>query len=290
MNAFNKMRTEQIITAMKKMLVIIVLFVTSYPVNAQDVITMKSGEELQVKVKKIGLNTIEYVRFDNETGPMYEISKEDVSKIRYQNGIEDSLHIRATQGLTKPPENTGAFLDERDNTLYKYVIIGDQTWLAENLKYRTATGFYRNIKEGCGDCCVFYDFEDALSACPEGWHLPSDDEWMELEINLGMYEGEATKKGWRGTYPGQAPDLLRTGRSGLNLCMCGYYYFIFYPVSETYNNTRSTYTGLNEDAFYWTSTEKNKDQAFYRQLASRASIYRNYFSKENLLPIRCVKD
>ena len=47
--------------------------------------------------------------------------------------------------------------------------------------------------------------------CPIGWHIPSDKEWQELEIYLGMSESQADSTGWRGTNEGSK----LAGNSGL---------------------------------------------------------------------------
>ncbi|MBA7584634.1 hypothetical protein ES708_26591 [subsurface metagenome] len=49
---------------------------------------------------------------------------------------------------------------------------------------------------------VLYNWPAALNACPTGWHLPSDEEWKQLEMYLGMSQSEAENTGWRGTDEG----------------------------------------------------------------------------------------
>lgn len=78
---------------------------------------------------------------------------------------------------------TGKFTDPRDGKTYKTIQIGDQVWMAENLAYKSGEGYY-----SMGDLPVYgylYTFEAALEACPDGWHLPSDEEWMTLINHLG---------------------------------------------------------------------------------------------------------
>jgi uncharacterized protein (TIGR02145 family) len=85
--------------------------------------------------------------------------------------------------------NTGTFKDERDGKVYKTIKIGDQTWLAENLAYEPESGnSWTTFTEGESNTPKYgllYDFETAKIACPTGWHLPSNDEWMTLINYLG---------------------------------------------------------------------------------------------------------
>jgi uncharacterized protein (TIGR02145 family) len=91
-------------------------------------------------------------------------------------------------------ELTGTFTDNRDNKIYNYVTIGSQVWMAENLKYlpaafsnhdilsNTEPLYYHNNYSKYG---VLYNWPAAMEACPQGWHLPSHDEWNDLINYLG---------------------------------------------------------------------------------------------------------
>ena len=96
--------------------------------------------------------------------------------------------------------------DERDGNSYCSIMIGEQEWLAENMRYLPSVNFYSDASVVDAKYYVYgYDGEDveaakenpnyaeygawynwkaALTACPAGWHLPSDDEWTELEVYL----------------------------------------------------------------------------------------------------------
>lgn len=97
-----------------------------------------------------------------------------VRTIRKDYGVS----VRCVEG----DPDFGVVVDSRDGKKYKFVKIGNQVWMAENLNYKTKLG-----EETGRDVCYSnlhgqhaFLYEDALNACPDGWHLPTDEDWVEL--------------------------------------------------------------------------------------------------------------
>jgi uncharacterized protein (TIGR02145 family) len=156
-------------------------------------------------------------------------------------------------------DTVGFSIDARDGHQYKWVKIGSQFWMAENLSYlpavspptngsRTSPFYYVYRFEGdnvieakATDSYkiygVLYNWYAAQFACPSGWHLPTDEEWKILEKNLGMSEADANAKiGWRnsgmvggklkesGTTHWTSPNTGANNTSGFTALPGGYRY------------------------------------------------------------------
>lgn len=160
-------------------------------------------------------------------------------------------------------------LDGRDGITYVLVRIGPEVWMAENLRFRTAAGSwcYDDDETKCEEYGALYDWNTALTACPAGWHLPSDEEWSDLESHLG-------------TQPG--PKLREGGSSGFNAKMAGYRFY-----DGSYHRQ-----GLSTS--YWSSTPfaaDHSDHSLERTLSAEGTeIYRDGYGKQGAVSVRCLWD
>ena len=92
----------------------------------------------------------------------------------------------------------GVLNDPRDGQKYKTIVVGNQEWMAENLNYSDSV--QTPVLKGqtvCGEdresTGCYYGWPAALDACPEGWHLPSKEEWDTL---ISVDRGLVTSWGW----------------------------------------------------------------------------------------------
>lgn len=154
------------------------------------------------------------------------------------------------------PSATGTMQDKDGNT-YKWVRIDTLDWMAENLHsgtrwYRQGTASNPKFDYGDSTQCSrwyevfgnYYSYSEALAQCPDGWRLPTDDDWKCLEKACGMSSVEAENTGWRN---GAANLLFGTdGDMGINLC-CG-------GELTAYNTSYIELYHIYDFGLYWSAT------------------------------------
>ena len=99
----------------------------------------------------------------------------------------------------------GTFVDERNKKTYRYVAMGDLIWMAENLNFKIEDSWcYDDKNANCKKFGRLYTYDAAMNACPDGWHLPSLNEWKNLfsvvegkridDLGLGIMKSKVAKK------------------------------------------------------------------------------------------------
>lgn len=183
-----------------------------------------------------------------------------------------------------------SFTDSRDGEVYSTVKIGEQVWMAENIRY-SANGSigicYDNMEVNCDKYGRLYTWNHAKEACPRGWHLPSDTDWNTLEIFLGLSAVKADEIYWRGNHGSSMKSQSSWNRNdkgtnslGFNVLPAGYYYA-----------DGLKFEGIGSYALFWSSTEYDSNVAWYRSLDSYDSgVYRDSNIKLRGKSCRCVKD
>lgn len=184
--------------------------------------------------------------------------------------------------------NHSVFKDNRDGKLYNTIIIGSQTWFAQNLNYKTSNSWWYNNDSANGDIYGrLYTWKAALTACPNGWHLPSDKEWKVLEIELGLSKYEADKEDDRGTDEGAKMKSTKGwDKNGNGLNSIG-----FNALPGGIRRSKGTYNGLSIWGFWWSATECNRTYSWSRHLYDEyEQVFRFDSNKAVGLSVRCVKD
>lgn len=85
---------------MKKILLTIFTTLVYFATFSQDIITKKSGDEIQAKVIEVGTSEIRYKIFTNLDGPTYTISKSEIFMVKYENGTKDVFQSNSAPAVS----------------------------------------------------------------------------------------------------------------------------------------------------------------------------------------------
>ena len=227
-------------------------------------------------------------------------------------GCDDSSSASAGQN-----DEPTTLLDDRDGQTYRTVKIGGQVWMAENLNYRylgpTATldsssfcygddsanctkygrlylwsaamdsaGVIKgNTANGCGNASKCTPSGNVHGVCPQGWHLPSRDEWEVLFTTVGGWPTAGAKLkstyGWNDYYGdrGNGDDA-----------------FGFSALSAGHRDNDGDYGSEGYYAYFWSSTEYDGDGAYYMytNFSKDSAYYQSDIEKYEGFSVRCLKD
>ena len=165
----------------------------------------------------------------------------------------------------------GILTDYRDGQTYRVVDIGSQTWMAENLKYAIArSGCFLDEDRNCLNYGRLYSWNAAMEACPAGWHLPNNAEWLTLFLSVGGQEiaGNALKStfGWTGNGGG-------SNAYGFSAISAGY------SVADVHD--------VGDWASFWSATEGSSMELTATSYIAELFIGSSASGRSS---VRCVKD
>lgn len=160
------------------------------------------------------------------------------------------------------------FTDPRDGQTYPYITIGTQTWMAKNLNYTTPNSWcYLELPELCTKAGRLYTWEAAKSACPSGWHLPSDEEWGTL---LKNYDGEGQRS---------FQVLIEGGKGRFAILFGGY------------RDRNGEFNEIGNKGYYWSATDDVTALAWgYYFDNANGRVNRLEISKKDAIFCRCIKN
>jgi len=130
-------------------------------------------------------------------------------------------------------------------------------------------------------------FERSRGACPEGFHVPSDCEWMYLEHGLGMRVSGQTASAWRGFVNSEAVGSKLTKERGYNN-VSG-----FSALFGGCRNSSGMFMFRGENGLWWSSTLSSENNAFYRSISRDRgvrAVFRSTLPGSMALSVRCLKD
>ncbi len=177
-------------------------------------------------------------------------------------------------------QQKGTFTDSRDGKKYKTVKIGEQIWMAENLNYdASGSKCYSNNSANCAKYGRLYNWSTAKSACPRGWHLPSESEYEILDKAVGSISTAGkklrSKSGWN-TGSDYVPDTDEFGFSAL---------------PGGYGDPDGSFVNVGDSGNWWSSTEYYNYGAYgrYMYYDDEYANWNNY-NKNYLFSVRCLQD
>jgi len=170
----------------------------------------------------------------------------------------------------------GSVTDKGGKT-YKTVVIGEQTWMAENLDYEVEySKCYNNDSGNCEKYGRLYDWLAAMEVCPNGWHLPSDAEWSKLinfidttTLAFNMAGGKL-----------KATSANGVDNYGFSALMGGCLY-------------NGSFADVSATGYWWSATQSSVSNAYARYMyrsSGGGTVMSGNNAKTNSFSVRCVKD
>ena len=191
--------------------------------------------------------------------------------------LSSSSQFADNPGSSSAESPPGTFTDSRDGQVYKYVTIGSQVWMAENLNYKTSPSWcYEGSSSKCAEYGRLYTWSAAKTACPAGWHLPDTTEWRSLFDAVG---GSSVAGVMLKSATGWESDCNGTDSFGFSILPAGRFY--------DYNGY---FYDAGRRAHFWSSTEYRDFYAYHMKFEYDYASLDEAGKDVVGFSIRCLKD
>lgn len=224
----------------------------------------------------------------------------DIDTSRHDPDSVGVWHFYDARGTHDNPDFVyGEMTDPRDGMVYKTTTIGGQVWMAENLNYFDIEGASSSIKndwcywdkpENCESAGRLYTWKVAQRICPEGWRLPTNEDWTALLTAVGA--DTLNPIAWTGVNVLKSVSGWENNGGGTDD-----YGFTALPAGKAFfNNSQSGFTNHGCSSYMWSSTEPEPGAgadslAFSVELnCSNELAIVNTVKKYSGLSVRCVKE
>jgi uncharacterized protein (TIGR02145 family) len=180
-----------------------------------------------------------------------------------------------------------AFQDTRDGKVYTTLVRGSQCWMKQNLDYATGNSLcYAGNPTNCDIYGRLYDWTTASTACPAGWHLPTDSQWCTLLAGID------------GTVYCSASGITGTDAGG-KMKETGYAYWQV-PNTGATNSSGFTSRGggsttiagryLTQWGSFWTATSYGSNYWSWEMTYNDPRVWHTYYGTSNTMSVRCMKN
>jgi len=178
--------------------------------------------------------------------------------------------------------------DTRDGQTYKTVKIGEQTWIAQNLNYKTDSSWcYKNADSNCVKYGRLYTWNAAKEVCPIGWKLPDTADWNRLAKTVG---GKRLKECHEECY------YVWEGAGKKLKSKCGWYKngngtdnYGFSALPSGYRFSDGSFGSAGHYGLWWTATDGSSDYPYGRDVDYNDDyVYEYNDDKSYGYSVRCV--
>jgi uncharacterized protein (TIGR02145 family) len=194
---------------------------------------------------------------------------------------------------------------------YNTIVVGTQTWLAENLNYDAdGSKCYNNQEINCDKYGRLYDWSTAMGfaaacnssscseqietphqgICPDGWHIPSNADWNELyHYADGTLDGSTNLSS---NYDSPTAGKYLKATSGWNGNGNGLDTYGFSALPGGGGNSGGNFASVGSNGNWWSASENNSYSAYNRGMYYyyEDAYYYDYYDKGYLQSVRCLQD